>query len=297
VLGLISSLVVGACVSPILILTLGAAISKGDPVLGSAIMSAMALGMGSLLILVGFGAGWILPRAGAWMQHVQTVFGFMVLGVAIYIAGFLDQVPVLYLWAALLLWAGYYVYQFAREIRIPLLSSAIQALSVAVILWGGMALVGATTGGKQILAPLQSISMAGSGQRSMLDKIPLKTVTTLSAAQELLDQAKAANQPVMVDFYADWCLDCKRMAQTTFKEPDVHTALAGWELIEVDVTDTNKDSEELKRFFDVFGPPATLFIGPDGMEFSDLRQYGYMDKDAFLSLVNQAKQNNHVSAN
>jgi len=132
-LGLISALVVGACVSPILILTLGAAISKGDPVLGAAIMSAMALGMGLLLILFGFGAGWLLPRAGAWMQQIQVLFGFMVIGVAIYIAGFIDAVPVLYLWSALLLWAGFYIWHMTGEISSAIANSAFRASSLAMV--------------------------------------------------------------------------------------------------------------------------------------------------------------------
>ena len=284
-LGVISSLVVGACVSPVLFLSIGAAIKQGDPVLGAAIMSALALGMGLLLILVGFGAAWILPKAGAWMKHVQVLFGFMVLGVAIYIASFLAFIPALLLWAALLLWIGFYLWQISKELEHALFASAFKALALAILLWGGLSLIGASRGGEDVLNPLSEV-MLGSGTAAN-DKIPFKTVTTLSATKTLLAQAKQSGQPTLVDFYADWCLDCKRMAKSTFREPEVHTALADWQLIEVDVTDTNQDSEELKQFFDVFGPPATLFIRADGTEAQNLRQYGYLDKQTFLALVNQ----------
>lgn len=285
-LGLISALVVGACVSPILILTLGAAISKGDPVLGAAIMSAMSLGMGLLLILFGFGAGWLLPRAGAWMQQIQVLFGFMVLGVAIYIAGFIDAVPVLYLWSALLLWTGFYIWNMANAMTATLASTAFRAISVAMLLWGGLALIGGTSGGKEILKPLSSIAFSGKQQSAHL---PFNKVTKLAQAQDLLNAAKTNGKPVLVDFYADWCLDCKRMQRTTFTEAQVHTALEDWTLIEADVTNTNDDSEELKKFFDVFGPPATLFIRSDGSEHQNLRQYGYMKKDDFLAILAKAK--------
>ncbi len=289
ILGVISSLVVGACVSPILILTLGAAISKGDPVLGSAIMSAMALGMGTLLILVGFGAGWILPKAGAWMKQIQVIFGFMVLGVGIYIASFLGTVPTLLLWAALLMWAGFYIWHITEADIDPLLRSAMKAVSVAILIWGGMALVGGVNGGESIMQPLESLSLSQNSKTSTTKKLPFQQVTTLSEAQAVLNNAKASNQPVLVDFYADWCLDCKRMAKTTFTEPEVHEALSNWQLLEVDVTLTNEDSEAVKQFFDVFGPPATLFIKKNGEEHADLRQYGYMKKSDFLAILEKAQ--------
>ena len=288
-LGLISSLVVGACVSPILIVTLTAALSQGDPILGSAVMSAMALGMGLLLIVLGFGAGWLLPRAGAWMNHVQILFGFWVLGAAIYIASFNDAVPALYLWAVLLLWNGFYVWQIGTATVTPFAKSLILTLASILLLWGVMAGLGGVTGGTDILKPLETVSVS-SGPDQRTNKLPFSTVTNLTDSKKLLQEAQQANKPVLVDFYADWCPDCKRMARTTFREPAVHQALEGWQLIEVDVTETNRDSEELKQFFDVFGPPATLFIKSDGTEHGDLRQYGYLSKDDFLTLITRATQ-------
>ncbi len=289
-LGLISALVVGACVSPILILTLGAAISKGDPVLGAAIMSAMALGMGSLLILFGFGAGWLLPRTGAWMNHIQVLFGFMVIGVAIYIASALPTVPALYLWAALLLWAGSYLLRFAGELSVDLMASFLRGAGFAALLWGGMALVGATGGGTEILNPLSSLQLSSGSAGTQKTKLPFDVVTTEEQAKALLSKARNSGKPTLVDFYADWCLDCVRMDKTTFLEPSVHQALTDWALIKVDVTNTNENSEAVKRYFDVFGPPATLFFKADGTEHQNLRQYGYLKKADFLTLVNQASQ-------
>jgi len=287
-LGLISALVVGACVSPILILTLGAAISKGDPVLGAAIMSAMALGMGTLMILFGFGAGWLLPRTGAWMNHIQVLFGFMVLGVAIFIASALPSVPALALWAALLLWAGSYLLRFAAQLSADLISSLLRGAGFAALLWGSMALVGAGTGGSDILNPLSSVQFGNAGSPQQQTKLPFKVVTSEEQAKEILASARSVGKPVLVDFYADWCLDCKRMDKTTFLKPSVHAALDGWELIKVDVTATNDKSEAVKKYFDVFGPPATLFFKANGTEHQNLRQYGYLKETDFLAIVERA---------
>jgi len=263
ILGLISALVVGACVSPVLIVTLGAAITQGDPVLGASIMAAMAAGMGVLLILFGFGAGWILPKTGAWMESIQVLFGFMVLGVAIFLLGAKANLGI----------------------------SVLRALSLGTLIWGAMALFGGVTGGSDILRPLDSLTqnslLAGSSNRAPKDSINFQTTTTLAGAKQLLTEAQQQAKPVMVDFYADWCLDCKRMHKTTFKKDSVIDALKPWSVVEIDVTDTSESSEEVKRFFNVFGPPATLFFKSNGEEHADLRQYGYLSEDDFLKILNR----------
>lgn len=288
-LGLISALVVGACVSPVLILALGAAITQGDPVLGAAIMGSMAAGMGVLLVAFGFGAGWLLPKTGSWMVQVQNLFGFMVLGVAIYIAGALTAVPVMLLWALLLLVFGFYVWQISNidsaTQRPGLLASTGKAIGFASILWGCLALLGHATGGREILAPLSELSLGSPPQTKI--ELPFETTTTLEQTLTILQAAKKAQQPVLIDFYADWCFDCVRMKRSTFKEPEVAAALEGWRLVVIDVTDTSEVSQAVKKHFNVFGPPATLVISKQGQEVSDLRQYGFMNKNEFISLISK----------
>jgi len=291
-LGLISALIFGACVSPILITLLLAAIQQADPILGASIMAAMSLGMGTLLILFGFGAGWLLPKAGAWMNHIQVLFGFMIIGVAIYLIGLLSIFSTLYLWAALLICSGFYLFKVSDEIGNALITSVVKALALIALLWGCLSLIGATlSDDDNVLEPLSgfSLSSATNSHNTITTALDFQKTTSLTEVKSLLSSAKNANKPVMIDFYADWCLDCKRMERTTFKEPQVVQALEGWDLIKIDVTDTSKTSEEVKRFFEVFGPPATLFIDSNGEEHSDLRQYGYMNKEIFVNLVNKAR--------
>ncbi len=289
-LGLVSALVVGACVSPVLIGLLTIIIQSGDPIFGALLMSFVALGLGTPLIVFGFGAGWLLPKTGAWMNQIQVLFGFMVLGVAIFIASALPSVPSLYLWSALLLWAGSYLLRFASELLQPLIASLLKAMGVTALIWGTLALIGATTGGTQILSPLETLQLSNAGTPNNRQSVKFKVVKTQAEAQSLLDQARASGQPSLVDFYADWCLDCKRMDRTTFSKQSVVDELRGWQLIKIDVTDTNDNSQAVKQHFNVFGPPATLFFKANGSEVQALRQYGYLDESEFLELARALKR-------
>lgn len=283
-LGMISALVVGACVSPILIVALGTAITKGDPVLGAAIMGSMALGMGLLLIGFGFGAGWLLPKAGNWMQQIQILFGFMVLAVVIYLLSVFPKMPTLAMWGILLLACGLYLWSITSATSNSLkviTQNIIRAFAIALMIWGGLAIVGQALGGKDILRPLAHFNASTVSN----DSIPLKSVTTLEAALELLETAKQNQQPALIDFYADWCLDCRRMHRTTFLDTRIHQAVTGWQLIEIDVTENSADSTLVKQHFNVFGPPATLFFVANGEEQANLRQYGYLSVEELLDLL------------
>ena len=283
-LGMISALVVGACVSPILIVTLGAAIQQGDPVLGAIIMASMALGMGTLLIAFGFGAGWLLPKTGLWMTQIQVVFAFMVIGVAIYLAGSIAYFPSLLAWAALLIWSGFYFGQLGKQVTQSVAKSAIKAISLLLLLWGAISLFGASLGGDDVLRPIpRTASLGTTDTKNSLP--PFKLVTQQNEVETLLAEARSNNQPTLVDFYADWCLDCKRMDRTTYLEASVNKALTGWQLIKIDVTETNQNAKDVKRMFSVFGPPATLFINANGQELENLRQYGYLNDEELLALI------------
>jgi thiol:disulfide interchange protein DsbD len=187
---------------------------------------------------------------------------------------------------------GFYVWQIANvdsATERPGLSSSIgKALGFAAILWGCLALVGHATGGRDIFSPLSELSLGTNTQSKV--ELPFETTTTLTQTLSILDQAKQAEQPVLIDFYADWCFDCVRMKRTTFKEAEVARALAGWRLVMIDVTDTGDISQEVQKHFKVFGPPATLIISKQGHEREDLRQYGYMDTGEFLTLISRVER-------
>lgn len=283
-MGVLSALIVGACVSPILISILGLAINRGDPVLGGAIMFSMALGMGVFLIAMGFGFGYLLPRAGPWMERIKHLFGVMLLGVAVYLLGAIPAVPVLYLWAALLLGTAVYlgVHGIAGE---PMRwRVARQAVAVVLVAWGVLAVLGGVQGNRDILRPVDYQALSGAHGPRPEARAQFQKVSDPGGLAELMEAARKQGKPVMVDYYADWCVDCVRMEKTTFTVPRVADTLNDrFVLVQVDVTDPNDPGRRaIKQAHGIFGPPAMLFFDGRGEEIRSMRRYGYMDGEEFL---------------
>lgn len=293
ILGIVSALIVGACVSPVLLSVLGVAITTKDPVLGGGIMFAMAHGQGIILVAVGVGAGVLLPKAGAWMDRVKYVFGVMLIGVAIYLLGTLPQVPVLILWSVLLIVTA--VFLGATQ-SLPKEASGWQylwkGLGTFLLIWGVLALFGGLIGERDILRPVPLQNLAGLTAGSAATAATaapagaqFQRYTQLNEVEDALVRAKREGKPAIVDFYATWCTDCVRMEKTTFADNRVRAVLKNYVLIKADVTDNNDASTAIKQKFGVFGPPALLLFGADGSEKKDLRFYGYRNAEEFLALL------------
>ncbi len=306
-MGMLSALVVGACVSPLFISALGVAIANRDPVLGGAIMFSMALGMGVILIAIGVGAGFLLPRAGPWMNRVKQVFGVMLLGVAIYLLGFLPEVPVLLLWAALFIVIA--VYMGATE-TLPKGASGWRYLwkgaGTVVLVWGVLALMGGLAGNRDILNPLP-LSLTGGGvgtgpiaggvAEARLAQPLFAPVRTLAELDAQLARARAAGRPAMLDYYATWCTDCVRMEKSTFRDSRVQRVVrSSFVALQADVTDPNDpEARGIKRRFGVYGPPAMLFFDTNGEERRDLRTYGYKSPQDLLNLLDKVQERQQPS--
>jgi len=296
IMGLVSALIVGACVSPLLMAALGAAILTKDPVLGGLIMFSMSMGMGAILIALGFGAGFLLPRAGVWMDRVKYFFGVLLLGVAIYLLGLLPVVPVLYLWAALFIVVA--IYLGAME-PVPAGASGwryfAKGIGVLLLIWGALALIGAFSGNRDFLKPVSMSavmsSVPGAASTTVASKAEhiFERVSSVSELESKLAAAKAANKPVLLDFFATWCTDCVRMEKTTFLDPQV-TGILGDQFIalQIDVTDPNDPgTKAIKQRYNVFGPPAFIFLDSNGKVRTDLNFYGYKSPSEFLAVLSR----------
>ena len=291
-MGIVSALIVGACVSPVLIGALSAAIATKDPVLGGGIMFALAHGQGVVLIATGVGAGWLLPRAGVWMDAVKQVFGVLLIAVAVYLLTYIPDAPVMYLWAAFVIAVSIYLgANIARRDLAPHWRYAWKAVEVLLLVWGVLAILGGLQGQRDILnpVPVAAYNTAVAANTGGTETAPsmFRPVRTMAELDNRLAEAKAAGKAVILDYYATWCTDCVRMEKSTFLDPKVR-ALVGEQFValQADVTDPNDpESKAIKQRYGVYGPPAMLFFGADGAERRELRTYGYKSAEAFLQLL------------
>jgi thiol:disulfide interchange protein DsbD len=283
-MGVLSAVIVSPCVAAPLAGALLYISQTRDVVLGGAALFAMALGMGVPLIAVGVSEGALLPKAGAWMEGVRRFFGVLLLAVAIWIVS-----PVIAPMAQLLAWGGLFIGSavFLRAVD-PLPAGASgwwrlwKAVGIMALVAGVAMLVGAFTGSRDPLRPL-----AGLTESTQPAAPPLPWVRVASLA-ELEGKLKKPGRPVMLDFYADWCVSCKEMESFTFSDPKVRTELERMLLLQVDVTANNEDDKALLKRFSLFGPPGIIFFDADGREIKGLRVIGYQNAGRFLKTLSQA---------
>lgn len=283
-MGLLSALIVGPCVAAPLAGTLLYIGQSHDAVVGGAALFAMALGMGAPLVVFGTSAGKLLPKVGPWMASIKTVFGVLLLGVAIW---FLDRIlppPVtLALWAGLLILAAVLLGAATRlQPGASLLLKLRKGAGLACMVYGVIALVGAATGGADVFQPLKGLALAGVGHTGVARPLQFVPIKGLDGLQRQLAAANREGRPVMLDFYADWCVDCKRMERTTFSNPGVQAALSNFIVLQADITPYDDQDKALLNHYGLPGPPALLFFGPDGKELRSDRLIGYIDADGFI---------------
>ncbi|MBU4261796.1 MAG: protein-disulfide reductase DsbD [Proteobacteria bacterium] len=289
-MGMLSSVIAGACVSPILILNLGAALDSRDPVLGGAIMFLMALGMGAPMILLGIGAGWLLPKAGSWMNTVKHAFGVVMVGLAMTIVTSIPWMPVLYLWAPFLIIVGGDMLVRQSATARTGWKYLWKAGGTLLILWGVFALIGAVQGNREILRPVQlnigSINVGADSLNNPVAEEPLfERVHDINEMTAKFAQARKAGKSVFLDYYAPWCTDCKIMEKNVFADSEVRAVLgASFVVIQADLADQfDKRTQPMKDKFGVFGPPAMLFFDEDGNLVKKV--YGLLSEGEFIELA------------
>ncbi|NKN33026.1 protein-disulfide reductase DsbD [Marichromatium bheemlicum] len=287
IMGLLSALIVGPCVAPPLFGALIYISQTGDALLGGVALFALSLGMGAPLIVIGTSAGKLLPRAGAWMEAVKAVFGVALLAVAIsLIERVIPAAVAMLLWGLLLICSAVYLGALS-----PLGHESggwrklWKGLGVALLVYGSLMLIGAAAGGKDTLQPLRGLGIGG-GEAAHAEFTRIKTVADLDRE---LAAASAQGRPVMLDFYADWCVACKEMERYTFSDPTVIAELDRFVLLQADVT-ANDDADQtlMQGRFGIPGPPAMLFFDAAGEERPGLRLVGFTPAAAFADHLRRA---------
>ncbi|BAW79504.1 thiol:disulfide interchange protein [Candidatus Nitrosoglobus terrae] len=282
-MGLFSALIVGPCVAPPLAGALIYIGETGNAFLGGAALFALSMGMGAPLLLIGTSAGKWLPRTGSWMQPVKYFFGVLLLAVAIWLLSRILPHPVIMLlWGALFLISA--VYLGALEVIRPNTTGwgkLWKGVGLISLVYGILLIIGAASGSGTEWQPLQGLVATRSANNPITETLSFRSVKGLEGLQNALEQNK--DRLIMLDFYADWCVDCKRMEATTFRDPNVISELSNIVLLQTDVTAYDDKDKALLNQFSLYGPPSILFFGLDGTELKGTRLIGITSPQEFLA--------------
>ncbi|MGY8868136.1 MAG: protein-disulfide reductase DsbD, partial [Methylophagaceae bacterium] len=279
-MGLLSGLIVGPCLAPPLAGALVFIGQQGDPLLGASALFSLSMGMGIPLLVIGTSAGSLLPKAGAWMDGIKSVFGVLMIALAIWL---LERI--IPGWVALLLWGSLLIVSAVYLGALNSLSMVstgweklLKGFGLIILVYGSLLIVGSASGSQNVWQPLTALTSPSFNTGENQHGVKFIQIDNLT---ELEQQLSRSTRPVMLDLYADWCTECKTMEMTTFKDPAVVAALANTTTLQLDMTDNTAEHKALLKKFSIFGPPTILFFDSQGDEYSQYRLIGGLDAQDF----------------
>jgi thiol:disulfide interchange protein DsbD len=289
-LGILSSLLVSPCVSAPLAGALLYISSSGDAFGGGLKLFALGMGMGTPLILFATGGGALLPKSGAWMVGVRNAFGVLLLAVAVWMMERLLPGPLaLGLWGLLAAGTGLFLGALELTQKTPRQKLA-QLLGLALLVYAITAWTGALQGHSDPLRPLLNASYTASSSPTSVKTAGWQTITTPAELDAAFQAAKNSQQPLLLDWYADWCISCKVIEREVFNEPDIMRQLATFRLIRFDITASSAEQRALLDRYQLFGPPAIQFFNRNGQEAPELRVIGEIKAETFNDRLKSAQE-------
>ena len=285
IMGFLSALIVGPCVAAPLAGALVYIGQTGNAVLGGSALFMLSIGMGVPLIIVGTGAGKFMPRPGLWMDTIKTIFGVMMLGVAVWmVSRVLDAGIVMLLWGVLAIATGIHfgALEPLRIINGVQENSIKKVVAVILAIYGIILFVGAISGSQNVLAPLDQFTQKAVASEIATNEegLKFKIVTTQEELNSALEQAKG--KKVLLDFSAQWCTACREYDNITFKDKAVMAKMNEFVLIRADITANGEKQRALSKRFKVFGPPVIVFIDKDANVLENETVTGYKEPVEFL---------------
>jgi len=282
-MGALSGLVASPCTTAPLTAILLYIAQSGDLAFGALALYVLSLGMGLPLLLLGSSGGKWLPKPGAWMNAVKNLFGFMLLSVPlVLLSRFLPDTPWVILTTALLLVFAAYLHQ---------LQNLWQSASARALCWllATVLVVSSVLWSSQQLWPTASVvnTQQDAASKQAVAKDGFIDIKTLADLDQQLRLAKAANQYVMLDLFAEWCVACKEFEHITFADATVKTEMAKIRLLRIDVTKATTADQAVLDTFQVLGLPTLLFFAPNGSELTSSRITGFMGPTEFTTHLRQ----------
>ncbi|KPC35503.1 Thioldisulfide interchange protein DsbD Precursor [Pseudomonas syringae pv. cilantro] len=293
VLGVVSSLLVSPCVSAPLAGALLYISVSGDAVGGGLKLFALGLGMGAPLLLIATGGATWLPKSGPWLVIVKNAIGVLLLALAI---GLLSRVlpGQITLLLVGLLSAGVALFLGALEFTEKTTRQKLaQLLGLALLVYALTCWYGALSGQTDPMRPLgREYATANNGTAASTASAQWQTITTSAELDRVLQEARNAGKPLLLDWYADWCISCKVIEHEVLPDPGVVAGLAGYSLIRFDMTQSNAEQRALLDRYKLFGPPAMLFFAKNGEELQNVRVVGEIDVTGMIERLNRANDQN-----
>lgn len=276
-MGMLSALICGPCVAAPLAGILLFISQTGDITTGGLILFVLAWGQGASLILLGSSSGVLLPRAGIWMNIVKQVCGLLLFAAALWmISPLLPSWLPMALWAALAIAFAYVIGTFKGYKSLSLGNAILKLLGWVAVLWAITLCIGLSMGSRSVLHPLSVTSSS--------EHIQFKRIHSLN---ELKDILAHTDKPVLLDFYADWCISCIEMEKFTFTDAKVQGLMHQMRLLQVDVTKNTAQDRELLKAFKLFGPPGIIFFNANGQE-KNVRVIGFQNAERFTQSLEKA---------
>ena len=288
VMGFFSALIVGPCVAAPLAGALVYIGETGDALLGGMALFSLSIGMGAPLLVIGTGAGKFMPKPGMWMDNVKSIFGVVMLGVAIWMLDRIIPESTTMLLLALLLGASAVYMGAVEPLPQPSFSGWTKlrkSAGIFMLLYSVVLFIGSFSGGT-ILDPLKGLK---GGSAATVAAQAQESHEVIHSKKELDVILASAQKPVMLDFYADWCVSCKELEELTFSDPEVKAKMREFRFVQVDVTKNSDDEKALMKQFNLFGPPGIIFFDKTGKEIKSSQMVGFKDAGAFLKHLNNVK--------
>jgi len=286
VMGFLSALIMGPCVAAPLAGALVYIGQSGDALLGGAALFVMSIGMGLPLLAIGTGFGKYMPKPGGWMDAIKATFGVVMIALAIWtLSRVVDDRIIIFLWMGLVISSSVYMGALeSLEKGVNGWYKLIKSIAVILFIYGIMLFIGAMTNATNPLNPLEKFT-AKTATLSIQEVDKQSHFKRAGTLQELKDIIKNSKTPVMVDFYADWCVSCIELENYTFSDISVKNKLKDFATIQIDVTKNSDEDKKLLKEFGLFGPPAIMFF-KDGKELKHKRIIGFKDAKEFLTHLN-----------
>lgn len=282
VMGCFSTLILSPCVTPPLVGVLSYIGQTGNATLGGSALFVMGLGMGLPLLLIGATSARWLPKAGAWMNAIKNAMGILLLAVAIYMVERILPTQIgLFLWASLCI--GTAVFMGALQTAKTHARMISKGFGVLLFCYGIVIIVGSFFGATNPLQPIPKHLY----QKSKAMPLEFISVKTVSDVERVMSESQHQGKPVMLDFFAEWCISCKIMDNSVFTDPKIVQRLNRYVLLRADVTNNDAQDKALERHFNVVAPPTILFFNRMHREVPDARVVGEMSSKEFMRHLQQ----------